>query len=255
MFPIIVREVSLLMISKKNLCAVQFAYEFQSFEKNFETLEHFILKAPQNSIVLAPELCLSGYSYNNMHESACFSKAMLPKLKELSLEKTIGLTLVEENEKGYFNNFKLFHKGEVVQTRAKAKLFALGDENRYFKDGNIEEIQMIEIDGIKIATLICFEIRFPELWQQIRGADIILVPAFWGKLRKEQLDTLTKALAIINQAYVICANSCGVEMAASSGIITPFGEATRSDLHELIVKEFDKSQLKKMRKYIDIGLR
>ena len=31
----------------------------------------------------------------------------------------------------------------------------------------------------KIATLICFELRFPALWEQIKGADIILNPAMW----------------------------------------------------------------------------
>lgn len=244
----------LLMTSKKQLCAIQFAYEFQSFKKNFETLERFILEAPSNSIVLAPELCLSGYSYNNMKEAALFSQDIMPELKALSCEKTIGLTMIEKDEKGYFNNFKLFHDGEIVQTRAKAKLFALGDENRYFKDGNTEEIVIVEVGGIKIATLICFEIRFPELWRQIRGADVILVPAFWGRLRKEHLQTLTKALAIINQTYVICANSCGEDMAGSSGIISPFGESNISHISTIITSQLDINEIKKMRRYIDIGL-
>lgn len=254
MFLITAKEVSPLMTSNRALCAISFAYEFQSFEENFETLSQYILQAPKNAIVLAPELCLSGYSYANMEESALFSQRVIPKLKALSHDKTIGLTLVEKNENGFFNNFKLFSHGEIIQTRAKAKLFTLGDENQYFNDGNIEDIAIIEVHGIKIATLICFEMRFSELWQRIRGADVILIPAFWGRLRKEHFETLTKALAIANQAYVICANSCGEDMAGGSGIISPFGNEKREDTSGLISQAFDAQEIKKMRRYIDIGL-
>ena len=254
MFQITVKAVSLLMTSNKNLCAIQFAYEFQSFEENFETLERLITQTPENSIVLAPELCISGYSYLDIDKAALFSQEVIPKLAALSLGKTLGLTLIESCGDTFVNNFKLFHHGELVQTRAKGKLFTLGDENAYFQEGNTKDISIIEIDGIKIATLICFELRFTELWQQIKGADVILIPAFWGIHRKEHFETLTKALAIANQAYVLCANSCGEDFAASSGVISPFGEEFRNDINAIIVQELKISEIKKMRRYIDIGL-
>ncbi|MBV5279373.1 MAG: carbon-nitrogen hydrolase family protein [Campylobacteraceae bacterium] len=242
------------MISSKNLCAIQFAYAFHSFEENFETLQQLILQTPKDAIVLAPELCISGYSYQNMDQAALFSQIIIPKLKALSMDKTIGLTLIEKNGENFVNNFKLFHRGENIQTRTKSKLFTMGDENIYFKEGNLEEINILEIDGIKIATLICFELRFTKLWEQIKGADVILIPSFWGKLRKEHFETLTKALAIMNQSYVICANSVDDTMAGGSGIITPFGEAYRDDSRSLISAKLEMSEIKKMRKYLDIGL-
>ena len=251
---IIVKEVSLLMTSSKNLCAIQFAYESRSFDENFETLKQLISQTPKDAIVLAPELCISGYSYQNMGEAALFSQTIIPKLEALSLDKTIGLTLIEKSGEYFYNNFKLFHYGKLVQTRAKGKLFTLGDENIYFKEGHTKEINILEIDGIKIATLICFELRFTELWEQIKGADVILIPSFWGKLRKEHFETLTKALAIANQAYVLCANSSDDNMASGSGIITPFGEAYRDDESTLIIKELEMSEIKKMRRYLNIGL-
>ena len=81
-----------------------------------------------------------------------------------------------------------------------------------------------------------------------------MIPAFWGRLRKEHFETLTKALAIANQAYVICANSCGEDMAGGSGIISPFGNEKREDTSGLISQAFDAQEIKKMRRYIDIGL-
>ncbi|MDD2383409.1 MAG: carbon-nitrogen hydrolase family protein [Sulfurospirillaceae bacterium] len=254
MSQITVRAVSLLMTSSPTLCALQFAFEFQSFEENFATLRQLIEKTPKNAIVLAPELCLSGYCYQDMDKAALFSNAIMGELKKLSLDKTIGLTLIEQTPQGFFNNFKLFHHGEIILTRAKAKLFTLGDENDYFQEGNTDDITLLEVDGIKIAVLICFELRFTELWEQIKGADIVLLPAFWGKLRKGHLETLSQALAIANQTWVLCANSNGDEMAAASGIISPFGDTFRDDTQALLMHPFEKTEIKKMRRYIDIGL-
>jgi predicted amidohydrolase len=123
-----------------------------------------------------------------------------------------------------------------------------------FKLVKKKDIKIIEINGIKIASLICFELRFTELWEQIKGADIISVPAMWGKLRKTHYEKLTTALAIANQAYVIASDSSNEDMASSSGIITPFGEEFRDDSKEIISLEFQPKEIKKMRKYITIGL-
>jgi len=254
MLQITVKVASLLMTSKKTLVALQFNYENRSLKDNFETLKRLLDKTPMNSIVLAPELCLSGYKYDSMEESAQFSKNILNKLEELSLNKTIALTLIEKTNNKYFNNLKIFHNGNLLQTRSKARLFPLGDEQIHFSSGVDKNIEIIEIDGIKIATLICFELRFTELWQRTLGADIIFLPAFWGKSRKNHLKTLCEALAIANQAFVIVANSSDDEMASSSAIITPFGNVYRDDSAFIIKHDVDLNEIKKMRRYINIGL-
>jgi len=242
------------MTSRPMLCALQFAYEGRSFEENFATLQTLLEQTPDNCIALAPELCLSAYSYGAMEESAAFSALVIPKLEKLSICKTFGLTLIEKTEAGYVNNFKLFHHGALVFSRAKATLFPLGEEERYFQAGNTDEIGVINVDGIKIAVLICFELRFPKLWEQIKGADLILVPAYWGTLRKKHFEILTTALAIANQAYVLCANGADESMAKGSAIISPFGDVTSDDSATVILHSFDTNEIKKMRRYLDIGL-
>lgn len=254
MSPITAKEVSLSMTSKPMLCALQFAYENRSFEENFATLRALLEQTPEHSIALAPELCLSAYNYNAMEEAARFSASIIPKLAKLSTCKTIALTMIEKTETGYVNNVKLFHNGALLYTRAKAKLFTLGEEEHYFQAGDTQEIKIIDIDGIKIAVLICFELRFLELWEKIKGADLILVPAYWGKLRKKHFEVLTTALAIANQAYVLCANGADEGMAKGSAIISPFGDVVRDDEASLILHPFDPSEIKKMRRYLDIGL-
>ena len=62
------------------------------------------------------------------------------------------------------------------------------------------------------------------------------------------------ALAIANQAYVLCANSADATMAKGSAIISPFGNVIKDDFSEIIKTKFDFDEIKKTRKYIDIGL-
>jgi predicted amidohydrolase len=226
-----------------------------NFEENLQNLVLYIQNIPLNSLIVAPELCLTGYSYENMQRALDITNQAIPILQKLSFEKIICLTMITQENNSFLNTLFLFHKGDIIHTQAKYKLFSLGNEEQYFASGNYENIKIIEIDGLKIASLICFELRFVELWKKLQGADIILIPAMWGKNRKEHFETLTKALAITNQCYVIASDSANEDMAKGSGIITPFGEEFRDDKSELITQKFDKTLITKMRRYLNIGIK
>lgn len=254
MLQTIAKEAYHLMTSSPNLVALQFKYAKKSFKDNFETLSALIQNTPKNSIILAPELCLSGYDYKNLEENTKLAKDFMPKIKDLSKDRTLSLTIAEKKDGYFFNNVKIFHHQEELHSRAKARLFSLGDEEKYFAEGPNGDIKIIEINGIKIAILLCFELRFKELWQKAEGADIILVPSYWAKKRKYHLQTLSNALAIINQCYVMVSNSSDEDMASGASIINPFGEVTSDDSSASIIEIFDNSLIKKMRRYINIGL-
>ena len=236
-----------------NLVTLQFKTT-TNFEENLLKLVSLINNTSDDSFILAPELCLNGYSYNNLAEAVNISAKAITILKEISTNKTISLTLTTAKDDKYFNTLYIFSKGNIVHTQSKVKLFPLGDEDKYFQAGNIEDIKVIDIDGIKVASLICFELRFIELWQKIQGADIILIPAMWGKLRKENFETLTQAIAVTNQCFVIASDSSNDDMASSSAIITPFGKVNLDDSKEMIVQSFDRKEIKKMRTYLNVGL-
>ncbi len=240
--------------SKKDLVSLQFSFYEDSYAKNLYKLTSLIKKAPKNSVVVAPELCLTNFSFDKMKTAADFGQSAKKEILELSKERIIALSMTEEVDGKFYNNAKIFYKGKEVYTQAKANLFKFGDEDKYFTPGPTNKIQIIEIEGIRYAMLICFEIRFIDLWQQLQGADIILIPALWGKLRKEQLEAITKSMAILNQAFVILSDSSNDNMAKSSGIITPFGDEYRDDKSEYISTEVDLKDIKKMRRYMDIGL-
>jgi predicted amidohydrolase len=203
---------------------------------------------------LAPELVLNGYGYDRLEACYAISKKALPLLQDLSSNKTLALTLtIKENDK-FYNRLHIFHKNRIVHTQDKYRLFDLNDESRYFAQGSLDDIKIIQIDDLKIGALICFELRFIDLWQRLQGCDIILVPAMWGLKRKENFLTLSQALAVANQCFVIASDSASKDMAKGSGIISPFGEALRDDRKTKIEAPIDLREIKKMRRYLPVGI-
>lgn len=237
-----------------NLIALQIKTS-QDFEKNLEELKNLIISCEENSIILAPELALSGFCYDRMEEASIFSLKAIEELKELSYNKTIALTFIMKKDKNSFlNTLYIFHNKQIIHTQSKVQLFPLGDELEHFVAGNEDDIKIIEINGIKIATLICFELRFPRLWEKIKGVDIILNPAMWGIKRKDHYESISKSLALVNQCFVIACNSTDDNMAKGSAIISPFGNVKKDDSKIVLQTDFDKDEILKVRKYIDIGL-
>jgi predicted amidohydrolase len=236
-----------------NLIALQIKTS-PNFEENLLHLAELINSCEEDSLILAPELALSGFSYDRMIEASNFSLKAIEHIKALSLNKIIALTFITKKDDNFFNTLHIFHNKQIVHTQSKMQLFPLGNELEHFSAGNEKDMKIIEIKGIKIATLICFELRFPRLWEKVKGADIILNPAMWGLKRKDHYESISKALALVNQCFVIACNSADENMAKGSAIISPFGNVLRDDSSEIIKTKFDLDEIKKTRKYIDIGL-
>ena len=224
------------------------------FYSCLDKLVLLINKCDNNSFILAPELCLSGFEYDKLDEANSISFKAIEILKNLIINKTIALTLVIKKDNKYCNTLHIFSNGNIVHTQSKFKLFTLDNECKHFTAGDIDDIKIIDINGIKVASLICFELRFIDLWKKIKGADIILVPAMWGKKRKQNFEVLTNSLAVMHQCYVIASDSCNDDMASSSGIISPFGKELRDDSKEIISLCYHKKEIKKMRRYLEVGI-
>ena len=236
-----------------NLCSLLFKTT-PDYNANLQTLLTLIRQTETNSIVVAPEVCLTAYDYENFDEVIAFAPNAIQEIKKISSNRIIILTIIEKRDGKVFNFAKVFHNGEVVYERAKARLFRFGDEHKYMSEGDDEAIKIIEVDGIKIAIFICFELRFKELWQKSEGADVIAVPSYWGVLRTEHFKSLTQALAIMNQCYVVASDSEDEECTKMSGIITPQGEVQRNGNKPCLEVLYSQKEITLMRRYMDIGI-
>ena len=96
--------------------------------------------------------------------------------------------------------------------------------------------------------------RFKELWQKSQGADVIAAPSYWGVLRSEHFKIITQSLALINQCYVVASDSQNEDCTKLSGIIDPHGKEYRNKNAPSLMLGYDKKEIKKMRRYMDVGI-
>jgi len=108
-------------------------------------------------------------------------------------------------------------QGNEIATYEKVFTCNPFGENQLIDKG--DELVIVEIEGRKICPLICYDLRFPELWRlaTIAGAEIFTNSANWPLKRINSWTSLLVARAIENQAQVIGANRVGQDDVAHWG--------------------------------------
>ncbi len=231
-----------------NVATLQIKTE-KTYIENLEKLL-FYIKTSNANLIVAPELSLTNFDYEHFEDVATFYNIALVKLLEAVSDKILVLTMTKKENKEFVNQAIVIHNHEVVHKQNKYRLFTLGEERKYFKAGLREDMVKFNINGISYGILICFELRFKELWRELEGTDIILIPARWGKPRKKHLETLSQALAIMNQTFVVVSNSSDADMASSSAIISPWGDSYMNDELDILEDEINLNEIKKVRRLI-----
>lgn len=140
----------------------------------------------------------------------------------------VGGSVLAKTTGGFANRAQVINpKGELVAIYDKIHLIRLMEEDKYFIRG--KKRCLFDLDNIKAACVICYDIRFPELARRLalEGARILFVSSEWPKERIEHWRILLLARAIENQMYVVACNRCGSSAGTTFGghsmIIDPWG--------------------------------
>jgi len=118
--------------------------------------------------------------------------------------------------------------GYVVSKYRKVHLFdAYGfRESDYFVAGD-EPSPVIDLGKAKVATAICFDIRFPELFRRyaLAGAELVAIPSAWfkGPLKEETLAFLARARAHENTVYIALSVQYSEHFTGRSMVVDPLG--------------------------------
>lgn len=198
-----------------------------------------VLLLPENATLITADNQLKHH-----HAQASEYKKIFQHFSDLA--KTHQLWLIagslliqdERNPDKYFNHNPVFSpEGKLVAAYNKMHLFDvdLGSES-WQESAQIsagETPEMVSLDEYwKVGLSICYDLRFPELYRQYsaQGCNILTVPAaFTVPTGKAHWNTLLKARAIENQAYVLAAGQVGThadgrKTYGHSQIINPWGE-------------------------------
>lgn len=146
-----------------------------------------------------------------------------------------GSVPLESSVKNKVRNSCLVYddKGKQVARYDKIHLFGLdlGNEH-YHEETTIEpggEVVTLDTPFGKIGLSICYDLRFPELYRAMGAVDIIVIPAaFTETTGKAHWETLIRARAIENLAYVLAPAQGGYHMSGrethgDSMIVDPWG--------------------------------
>lgn len=203
----------------------------------------------QPELIVFPEnfLCMGSSDYPGMN--GLFQKAVMV-LKRLAKQHAVAMLLgsipfpsMASQKKCYSRSMLIDKQGETLGAYDKVHLFdvTIGDEQKNYRESDVFEagkkICVLPLAGHMLGLSICYDLRFPILYQRLRGegAEILAVPsAFTYKTGQAHWLTLLKARAIETQCFVLAANQCGEHPHASGGlprktwghsaIIDPWGE-------------------------------
>jgi len=184
--------------------------------------------------------------------------------RELSVDLVMGsfLELLVGQQKLANTSVHVDPQGELRAVYRKVHMFDVEVGGRSYRESELEqpgeEIVLSQTaDGVPLGLSICYDLRFPELYRilAVRGAQVIAVPAaFTLATTRDHWETLVRARAIENQAFVIAANQVGSHPAGQhsggrSMIVDPWGvvlaQAPDSECH--IVAELDLNRQREIR--------
>lgn len=216
--------------------------------KNLEDAETLIRQAADKGaqLIITPENTCSIFANAASKKEMSLTEEEHPAIplfsnlaKELSITLIIGsITSILSGEGRNVNRcFAFGPDGEEIGRYDKIHLFdvTVSDkekytESTYYKPGN--QSCLIETQGTKIGLSICYDLRFPKLFQQYAkaGAEILSVPsAFTVPTGKAHWHALLRARAIETGSFVLAPAQWGTHdetrhTYGHSLIIDPWGE-------------------------------
>ena len=151
------------------------------------------------------------------------------------------LPLKTEDASLVFNTQLVFDStGRVAARYDKIHLFNFTSEHESYKESNAvkagQEVKVLDallepkVPPVRIGLSTCYDLRFPELYRAMSAVDLIVVPsAFTATTGRAHWETLLRARAIENQAYVLAAAQGGEHPGSRhtwghSMLIDPWGE-------------------------------
>ncbi len=224
------------------ILAIQFNSIWQDSASNLEKLKQqtsLLFANQQYDLLILPETFHAGFSMQPQFFAESVEGEISQALSELAKKYSVNLIAgvaqkqvragCHGQEVRYYNRSLVFNRqGENIATYTKQKLFSFAGEDKAFVAGHANKI--VEIDGELFALLVCYDLRFPELFRplakQIKG---FIVIANWPDSRQMHWEQLLQARAIENQCFVVGVNRIGkddngLSYAGGSSVVNPLGE-------------------------------
>jgi len=222
------------------IATCQFAVS-SNIKRNCRQICEFLRKArkAKADVVHFPECALSGYVGTDFASFEGFDWPLLKEQTEkiMSLAARLGVWVVLGSShrltppnRPHNSLYLINHKGEIVD-RYDKRFCTGGDLKRLTPGGRFV---IFELNGVKCSLLICFDLRFPEIYRHLykRGVKCIFQSFYNARQKGPSIHThimrqSMQCRAATNHFWVSMANSSGYYSPYPSCFIQPDGRIVR----------------------------
>lgn len=241
--------------------------------RNLERIEALLRGQPVGDLLALPEVfAIRGRDEDYRARAESLSGSILARLAALATRChcwVLAGSVIERAEGKLFNTSVLLNRsGRIAAAYRKIHLFeAYLDNGQVVREHDLYQAGdnpvMAALEGWQCGLAICYDVRFPELFRYYAecGAHLFFVPAnFTQKTGQDHWETLIRARAIENQAFVVAPDQCGANPAtgiASYGhslVVGPWGEilAQAGNAEGVITARLDPAELTRTRARIPV---
>ena len=217
-----------------HVAAVQFDIAWEDKAANHQEIERMLDEAaiPEGALIVLPELGDTGFSFNLdviVDDRTLTWATNLARKRRCFVQ--VGYAVRGEDGKGRNCATVIDPEGALLGTYQKLHPFGYGARETEFFTGG-DHLTLCSCGDVTVCPLVCYDLRFPELWRLAALADppaeLFALGASWPDARQAHWRALLIARAIENQAFVIGVNRCGtdpyVSYAGGSLIVGPKGD-------------------------------
>ncbi len=211
-----------------------------SIAENAEHITNFLhkAKAGRADILHLSECALSGYAGSDFDSFSGYDwellKSETEKIIALAGELKIWIALgsthrLTEPNKPHNSLYLVSDDGKILDRYDKR--FATERDLEFYTPG--DRFVTFDINGVKCALLICFDLRFPEIYRELKKMDVeCILQSFYNagqegdSIHSHIMQQTMQCRAATNYSWVSMANSSRSYAPYASCFIQPDGEIT-----------------------------
>ncbi|MBQ3674668.1 MAG: hypothetical protein II923_03605 [Campylobacter sp.] len=267
---------------KKKIALIQADIKFRKNDENYQNLLNLmnLAMAEKPDFIVLPETLNCGFFTSKNLVEFCDkdgskTKEIFSKFaKQNSVNIVAGSVMNLKNDKIYNSSFIFDRNGKVIATYDKIHTFSPAREDEIITSG--ENYGVFELDGVKCAVAICYDLRFGDFIKSLCGAgqgenseknraDLLFIPAQWDEKRINHWKILNFARAVENQIFVCSVNGSGEiinakgekkgKFGGNSLLISPNGDEILNlgEFQSVKTAMIDLDEIQQIRAKIDIS--
>lgn len=190
-----------------------------------------VVRQAQADLLLCPELFMSGYHVGDLLAERAEAQDGPFAARVAEIARATGTAIAygypEADGDRIYNSALCIDRDGSRRANHRKLVIPPGPELECFTAG--EQMTLFDLDGVRMALLICYDIEFPETARAAAaaGVEVILAPTALAAQWSVVAERVIPARAFENGVNIVYANHAGIEnglaYAGSSVILNPIG--------------------------------